>query len=115
MMYQRYCAICGIVFTSPVAKAKYHNEECRKVGKREHERRCMAGRKGREYAAAAESLAAIRAAVATDNPARSTGRYATLAATPDEPALSADRGEQLTGGASAVSYAQSVRLVGVGI
>ena len=42
-------------------------------------------------------------------------RAATLAATPDEPAANAARGDVLTGGAAATSYAQSVRLVGVGI
>jgi len=43
-------------------------------------------------------------------------RAKTLASTPDEPSRNAAaRGDVLTGGASSVSYAHSVRLVGAGI
>lgn len=115
MNHERYCAICGIRFLSRFANAKFHSDECRRLGKLKLERERMAARVCREYVLADAALAEIRRAAAPRVARGPRLRYATLAATPDEPAANADRDAQLTGGAGAVSYAANVRLVGVGI
>lgn len=110
------CCVCGCDVIAIQKTHKYCGPcRIRKARERERERKRHKQDvyKYRKYDPVEEAVAA--APVVPKRPRVSRLRYATLAATPEVPAEDAARGEKLTGGASAVSYAQSVRLVGAGI
>ena len=97
------CQHCGNGFVPRTASQKYCDDECaygaalRKQRGRNRQRDTTAG--------PVPAFVSQRAA-----PVR---RAATLAETPDVPAATADRGEQLTGGAAAVMQATSGGRIGV--
>ena len=104
------CAVCAReieVYQRTQLYCRACRDERKRIKQRDRKRRETA-----EYRAA--NLAPVPV-VKPRVPKIARLRYSTLVATPEVPAENADRGEQLTGGASAVSYAQSVRLVGAGI
>lgn len=110
MTYTRSCAQCGDPLDPLALPAKKYC--CRTCLVRARNRRNRPTHSATCYAAAEAALNAIQV---PKRPRRPVFRAATLAATPDEPAASMDRDDQLTGGAPAAGYAHAVRMVGVGI
>jgi hypothetical protein len=109
-MSKKPCAVCGVMFSPRYAHEKYHGPACRAVGKALSNAAYDAQRGGREYAEAREALAVLQR---TPQPQRTVLRARTLADTPDVPAITAERGDYVTGGAAATMQATSGGRIGV--